>query len=714
MAAEDLSIRIRAIGSDQAAAAVRDVRGEVDGLGDGTEEATGRMDRALGRAKRAVAALGVAIGGLAVKGIVDALDMQEGHAKMAAQLGMTADQAERIGKVAGGLYSDAYGEGLADVNDAIVQIGQNMTDLGDVSDAELRKASASVLNLQSTFDASGQEITRTVSALMANGMAGSFDEAFDVITSGFTRGADKGGEFLDTLNEYAEPMKSLGFDAKTFTGLLVQGAEQGVYSVDKIGDAFKEFSIRAIDGSTATVDAYKSLGLSADDYAQRLAKGGPSAQKATGEILAALRKMRDPVTREAAGVALFGSMWEDIGGQAILGLDPATAAMERTAGAADKLDDTLLGTGKATLRSFSRQLQMGIANVAESYVLPALQDLGNVVRDLGGPLKAIVAPFRALGVDGKAVAAVLAVLAGGLATYKVATTAAAFATGALNTVMSMNPLARVVIVLAAVAAGLVMLYRRSESFRNVVNALWSGVKAAFAGIRTIVTSVVSAVVGAITRTIGIIRTLVSAARSAGSAVGSAFRAIGSAASSAYSTVRRYLGNVVSFLTGLPGKVVEAAKSIGKAIVDGIVAGIKAAPNAVIDAVGSIVPGPIKGIMKKAGGALGALGGVLGLADGGTVTTGGLTWVGERGPELLHLPPGARVWDHRTSMRASRTAPLSTGERGALSPTAVPVPTGGSAAPVVEVAVYVDGDQVAARIDRRVKRSRAITGRTAIA
>jgi len=38
----------------------------------------------------------------------------------------------------------------------------------------------------------------------------------------------------------------------------------------------------------------------------------------------------------------------------------------------------------------------------------------------------------------------------------------------------------------------------------------------------------------------------------------------------------------------------------------------------------------------------ALGGSPGLATGGTITGSGTAWVGERGPELLHLPKGAQV------------------------------------------------------------------------
>lgn len=47
---------------------------------------------------------------------------------------------------------------------------------------------------------------------------------------------------------------------------------------------------------------------------------------------------------------------------------------------------------------------------------------------------------------------------------------------ALNAVMSANPVALVVLAIAALVAGLVALYNRSESFRKVVDELWDGLK----------------------------------------------------------------------------------------------------------------------------------------------------------------------------------------------------------------------------------------------
>lgn len=61
----------------------------------------------------------------------------------------------------------------------------------------------------------------------------------------------------------------------------------------------------------------------------------------------------------------------------------------------------------------------------------------------------------------------------------VATKAAAAGQWLLNAAMSANPIGIVVIAIAALVAGFIALYNKSETFRNAVNALWGAVKEAF-------------------------------------------------------------------------------------------------------------------------------------------------------------------------------------------------------------------------------------------
>ncbi len=74
----------------------------------------------------------------------------------------------------------------------------------------------------------------------------------------------------------------------------------------------------------------------------------------------------------------------------------------------------------------------------------------------------------------------------------VATGAMTAAQWALNAAMSANPIALIIIALVALTAAVVIAYKKSETFRRIVDA-------AFRAVRAVVSSVVDAVVGTVTR-----------------------------------------------------------------------------------------------------------------------------------------------------------------------------------------------------------------------
>lgn len=75
----------------------------------------------------------------------------------------------------------------------------------------------------------------------------------------------------------------------------------------------------------------------------------------------------------------------------------------------------------------------------------------------------------------------------------VATKAAAAGQWLLNAAMSANPIGIVVIAIAALVAGFIALYNKSETFRNAVNALWDAVKGAFTKIGQTIGNIAKAV-----------------------------------------------------------------------------------------------------------------------------------------------------------------------------------------------------------------------------
>ena len=546
-----------------------------EALGEGT------ADGFRGKAAM-VAAAGAAIGLAVGAAISNALDIQAGQARLTAQLGLTAGESERYGRIAGQLYSSAYGESLDQVNEAIAAVHRNIGD--NLNDADLSRITGTVLNLADTFDVDLGQATEAVGNLMRNGLAPNAEVALDVITVGFQNGLNRSDDFLDTLREYTPQFAKFGLDAQMATGLLTQGMEAGARNSDIVADAIKEFSIRAIDGSKLTAEGFAMVGLNAADMASKIAQGGPTASAALDLTLDRLRAMPDPVMRSQAAVALFGSQAEDLG-NALFALDPsaAVAALGHVGGAADAMNATLGATAQATLTSFMRTLQLVFVDIVGGYVIPAITALAAIIGPVLGPALSVVGfvitgvivpAFQALGTWVQNNSSWLLPLAAGIGAFTLAANAAAIATAVwgaatsvaatimgiargavlafqvgvwlLNAAMAANPVGLVVALLVGLVAGLVVAWNTSETFRNVVTGAWTGIQAAASTAWSFLQSVFAGIgVGA--SAVG------SALATAWGGAVTAFQAVGTAASWLWNTI---LSPVFSAI-GLAVRIVAA-------------------------------------------------------------------------------------------------------------------------------------------------------------
>ncbi|MEV3855048.1 phage tail tape measure protein [Streptomyces sp. NPDC050095] len=475
-----------------------------------------------GKLKAGVAGVAAVGGALFAAGFAEAVDQDKTTAKLGASLGLTQQQSARAGKLAGSIYAKGYGESIDQVGDSLKSLAQNGVASINAPKRELTGLSKAALNLADVFDADVGESTKAVGQLIRTGLVKDGKQGFDLLTAGFQSGADKAGDLIDTVNEYSTQWRKAGLSGATAIGLINQGLKAGARDGDIVADAIKEFSIRAVDGSTTTSAGFKTLGLNADAMAGKFAKGGKTANGVLALTLDRLRGIKDPVQQSQAAVALFGTQAEDLG-QALFALDPTTAAkgLGKVGGAAGRMGKQLHNTASNDLEVFKRQALQGLATFASKYALPALRALGSFLityvlppaRLVGGALVSVLVPAAtavgsafAGGVKwvreygawlvplGVAIGGV-AVVAGAsaLATYGMtaaftiyrgvilAATAVtrgwAVAQGVLNAVMSANPVGLIVVGILALVAAAVVAYDKVTWFRTAVQATWAGIKA---------------------------------------------------------------------------------------------------------------------------------------------------------------------------------------------------------------------------------------------
>ncbi|MFJ7069206.1 phage tail tape measure protein [Streptomyces sp. NPDC101115] len=452
---------------------------------------------------------GVAVAGAAVftAAFSKAIEQDKSNARLAAQLGLSPKEADRVGKIAGSIYAKGYGESIDQVNESLRTLAQNGVVAINAPQKDLQQLTKSALNLAETFEVEVGDAARAAGQLIKTGMVKDAGAAFDLITRGFQTGADKSGDMLDTLNEYSTQFRDLGLTGAQAVGLLTQGLQAGARDSDIVADSLKEFAIRAKDGSDTTKEGFDAIGLSAAAMAQAFAKGGPQAATALDQVLDRLRAIPDPVKRSQTAVLLFGTQAEDLQ-QSLFSLDPssAVAALGKVTGAADSMGKTLHKTATNDIDVFIRQFMQGLVGVINRNVLPAvaafgsflmsdvlpairavangfaagvgwLQEYGAWLLPLGVAVAGLTITLNASAIATAAVTAVFSIYRGVILAAAAVTRGYAVVQGLLNAVMTANPIGLIITGIATLVTLLVVAYNKSDRFRAIVQATWAGIQA---------------------------------------------------------------------------------------------------------------------------------------------------------------------------------------------------------------------------------------------
>ncbi|WP_226087487.1 phage tail tape measure protein [Mesobacillus sp. S13] len=320
----------------------------------------------------AVAGLGAALAGAAIAGVKMADDLDKALNGLQSATGTTDEEMQGMEESLKRIYQNNFGESFQDIADSMALVQQNTGLTGEA----LEETTTHALMLRDTF---GKDIAE--STLTANGLMNQFgltsEEAFNLMAQGIQNGADKNGDFLEGLNEYGVHFEQLGFDASEFTNILIDGAQSGAFSVDKIGDAMKEFGIRSKDGSKASAEGFALLGLNAEDMTASFAAGGDTAQTAFQQVMDSLLAIEDPVAQNAAGVALFGTQFEDLGVRGIEAFANIGDNASLTKDSLGKINEVKYDSFGEAMSGIGRNLQMGLIEPVQKYVLPLLSDFAN-------------------------------------------------------------------------------------------------------------------------------------------------------------------------------------------------------------------------------------------------------------------------------------------------------------------------------------------------
>lgn len=617
-------------------------------LGGEAEQAGATIGNNIGSAIiKAVAALG--IGKMISDAITNGMDFEQSMAKTSTLFSGTTAEFEALqsqimqissetGVAASQLAEAAYSAESASVP---------MKNLGPMIEASAKLATAGFTDIDTALSATAK--TMNAYGMMSDNTAetqANMERVQKILIQTQNKGITTVGELGASLAQVTPTAASAGVSFEQVGAALAQMTAQGTptaQATTQLRSAIAELSKSGTTASNALAEAAKGTQYAGMSFTEMMANGAD-----LGDVFGMLQDYADQT-----GVSML-DLWSSIeGGNAAMSIakdldtwDSNLEAMGTTANVVgdaystmadtvsfklDKVKNSMKNIGinmfAMSADTLTRALE-GVQNVLTA-IQPALTTLGSAFSSLCSAFGQGIAEL--LGLDqgfsaSEAIALVLTTVINGLATAvqfladhmniilpivtglvaafttfkaitfpfgSIITTVKTAFTG-LFTVLSANPIAIVIAAIVGIIAAIVLLWNKSEAFRNFVTTAWETIKTVFSGIGEFFAGIVTTaseawtnMTTAISEKVEAIKTTVSEAwENISSAVSEKVEAIKSAASEAWDNLKETAGekwdaikstisdvgeNILSGANELWGNIKSAYEEHGGGL-QGIVAG----------------------------------------------------------------------------------------------------------------------------------------------
>lgn len=339
----------------------------------------------IGLALAGVAAIGLAAGAILANAIADGMEQEKQQDLIQAKLGINEETARRIGIASGASYSNGWGESVAANMDGIAAAMQAGL-LNGEEDTKTMQRTIDQLNIVSQL--MGEEVpavARAAGKSIQNGIAKDGVEAMDLLAASQRNSLNVSEDLLDSQVEYSTQLRALGLEGAEGWALVSQGVKGGARDTDVVIDSLKELKLRATDGTAAAEEGFAKLNVNAAEFKTAMNEGGTASRDMIATVLRNLNQITDPVDKNAAALALFGTKFEDIQGAAFkMNLDTAVKEFGNVTGAAQLAGDTMSSNTASSFETAKRSIETSSADIKLALAGafgPALTDLATWVTE---------------------------------------------------------------------------------------------------------------------------------------------------------------------------------------------------------------------------------------------------------------------------------------------------------------------------------------------
>lgn len=423
-----------------------------DNAGDGLEELGKKMDlNNLLEATELLQGVSDKLFEVGQASFTSAMEFGDSQANLQANLGLTADEAEKLNDVVDQVFRNGVVGSVDEATEAVIITKQTFEDLNNV---DLEKITNKVTTIAKRTGTDVKENLRGAEQLM-NGFGLTGEEALDLIASGYQNGLNRSDDFMDTLVEYAPLFEQAGYSADEMLQIMKNGLENGARNTDLVADAVKELQIRMGDGSFE-----ESLENFSDDTADAFEKwkdGEATVADVATSVQKDLEKMA-PVEQQEA-LSNISTQFEDLGINASANLFKIGDEFDNVNGKADEMSQKTPGEEwESALRELEQTLIPIGQNLADSFApfLEVLSKMAEWFANLPGPVQTFITVFG--GVIALATVAIPIIL--GLAA----------AVTALQ--VPLLPIIAIVVGVAAAIAGLVLVIQNWGAITDWVGEKW--------------------------------------------------------------------------------------------------------------------------------------------------------------------------------------------------------------------------------------------------
>lgn len=436
---------------------IADVKGLAKGVGD-TEKQLSRLGNNIGKVGANLTKnLTLPIVALGAGAVAAFVEVDKGLDAVAVGTGATGDALKDLQGSFKNVAANAT-QGFEEVGNVVAEVN---TRLG-LTGAPLEDFSDRMLTLSRVTGMDAVAATKSITRAMNDAGvavedAGGFMDILLVASQQTGIGVD---ELADKLVKFGSPMRQLGFSVEE-TAALLGGFEKAGVNTDLVMGSLR-------------------IGLG------KLAKAGEKdLPKALRESIKEIENAATGGEAAAMAMELFGSRAGADMAAAIregrLNVDELVETLGNAEGALDSTADATEGP-QEKIKILKNQVMLLGASFGEILIpilekaIPPVQRLIKRFGEMDSGTKKIIIVFGAVLAAIGPVLIIVGKMIAIVGTAIKVITAMKIAFAALNATMLLNPIGLIVVAIAALIAGLVLAYKRSETFRNIVDRLGATVR----------------------------------------------------------------------------------------------------------------------------------------------------------------------------------------------------------------------------------------------